>query len=159
RQLGDIFGGKMQRNLRYVDRASMRASREVRLPFLDRDIAEMALRVPDAWKIRDGHCRYFARTVAEPLLGTECAFRPKVPVQDPQRAWVGTCLRDYVSDSLAGGNLFVARYVDMPAVRRRYWQFLTEPDSVGNLTFLMYPLFLEIWQRVLRKTVGPCAAA
>ena len=58
-QMRDIFGGKMQRSLRYVDRASMNEGIEVRLPFLDVDLVQSALSINDHWKISKGHHRFF----------------------------------------------------------------------------------------------------
>lgn len=154
RQLRDLFGGKLQRSLRFVDRASMRAGVEVRVPFLDPAVAVPALRLPDAWKIRDGELRSFIRRMARPHLGEAVALRPKVPVQDPQRAWLQRELKGYVTDLLESANLFIARFVDVPLLRRRYAQFLQQPAQFDNLTFLMFPVFLEEWHRAMLEVAG-----
>ena len=145
RQWNDLLGAKLQRSLRFVDRASMSAGVEVRVPYLDTDLALPALSLPDEWKVRDGQLRSFVRRMAEPYLGRELAVRPKVPVQDPQRKWLQNELKEYVSDRLAGRGLAIEAWVDVPLLRRRYEEFLANPGAFGNLTFVMFPLFLEEW--------------
>ena len=145
RQWNDLLGAKLQRSLRFVDRASMASGVEVRVPYLDTDVALPALSLPDEWKVRDGQLRSFARRMAEPYLGSELSVRPKVPVQDPQRKWLQNELKGYVSDRLAGRGLAIEAWVDLPLLRRRYEEFLANPGAFSNLTFVMFPLFLEEW--------------
>jgi len=150
-QLKDMFGGKMQRSLRYIDRASMNESIEVRLPFLDLDIAEAALRIPDRWKIHDGNHRYFMRRLATEPLGKEVAFRTKVPIQDPQRLWLQTHLTDYVRDTLHSENLFIHEYVDVKKLSHHFENFIQSPKKYPNLTFIIFPLCLEAWYQSMKE--------
>lgn len=150
RQLADLFGGKLQRSLRFVDRASMRAAVEVRVPFLDPAVALPALRMPDAWKIRHGQLRSFIRQLARPYLGDAIALRPKVPIQDPQRAWVQGPLKAYLHDLLLSRSLWIGQFVDLQRLRRLYEAFLSDPDQFDNLTFLVFPVFLEEWHRAMQ---------
>lgn len=150
-QLADLFGAKLQRSLRFVDRASMQASVEVRVPFLDTAVALPALRCPDAWKIRDGALRSFVRHMARPHLGDGVAWRPKVPVQDPQRAWLQVELKAFMLDQLHSHTLFISRFVDMERLRRLYASFLATPSMIKNVTCLVFPLFLEAWYQAMKR--------
>lgn len=154
RQLDDLFGPKLQRSLRFIDRASMRTAVEVRVPYLDVSVALPALRLPDAWKIRDGELRSFVRRVASPHLGEATAFRPKVRVQDPQHLWLRGALRPFVSDLLASHPLCIESFVDVPKLRRLYEQFLDHPERFDNVTFIMLPIFLEVWARAMRTVLA-----
>lgn len=153
-QLMDMFGGKLQRSLRFVDRASMNEGIEVRLPFLDYDIVKSALCIPDHWKISEGHHRYFIRQLAEQYLGNEVAFRKKVPIQDPQRLWLQTHLTDYVNDTLFSENLFIKKFIDLNKLRNNFLSFLKTPDQYPNLTFLVFPLCLEAWYQGMKEYIN-----
>ena len=155
RQWDDLLGAKLQRSLRFVDRASMAHGVEVRVPYLDTALALPALTLPDEWKVRDGQLRSFVRRMAEPYLGKELAVRPKVPVQDPQRKWLQNELREFVRDRLASRGLWIEAWVDVPLLRRRYEEFLANPSSFDNLTFVMFPLFLEEWAGAMRGYAAP----
>lgn len=159
RQLADLFGPKLQRSLRFVDRASMRAAVEVRVPYLDAVLALPALRLPDTWKVRDGELRSFVRRMACPHLGEAIAFRPKVRVQDPQRFWLQGALRPFVSDLLESRPLFIEPFVDVQKLRGLYEGFLNHPERFENITFIMLPVFLEVWYRAMRASLASAHAA
>lgn len=154
RQWNDLMGAKLQRSLRFADRASMASGVEVRVPYLDTELALPALTLPDEWKLRDGQLRSFVRGMAEPYLGQELAVRPKVPVQDPQRKWLQNELKEFVQDRLAGRGLWIESWVDVKLLRRRYEEFLAHPAAFDNLTFVMFPLFLEEWAGAMRPLVS-----
>ena len=150
-QLGDMFGGKLQRALRFVDRASMSRSMEVRLPFLDVDVAQRALAVPDRCKVNENGHRDWIRRMAERHLGRATAFRKKVPVQDPQRLWLQTSLKDYVGDTLGSDNLWISEYIHMDRLRHHVEEFMRQPERYANLTFIVFPLFLEAWHNGMKQ--------
>jgi asparagine synthase (glutamine-hydrolysing) len=57
-----------QAHLGHWDRGAMSAGLEVRLPYLDREVRDIALALPWEWKIRDGVQKYLLRQVARRLL-------------------------------------------------------------------------------------------
>jgi len=74
--------------LRYADRDSMAHSREVRLPFLDRRIAEYALSMPAGFLYRDGATKAILREALTGVAPTEVlARRDKVGYEPPQERW------------------------------------------------------------------------
>jgi asparagine synthase (glutamine-hydrolysing) len=62
-----------------VDKASMAESMEARAPYLDRRVAELALRTPREWLLRDGVNKYLLRALAlrERLVPEAISQRPK----------------------------------------------------------------------------------
>jgi asparagine synthase (glutamine-hydrolysing) len=60
-----------------VDKMSMAASIETRVPFLDEDLAAFALTVPSAFKFKDGEPKYLLKRAAEGILPREVIYRPK----------------------------------------------------------------------------------
>ena len=60
-----------------VDKMSMARSIEARVPFLDHQLVEMALKIPSALKYRDGETKYVLKRAAEGILPREVIYRQK----------------------------------------------------------------------------------
>ncbi len=75
--------------LRYADRSSMAHSREVRLPLLDRRIAEFALSLPASFLSEGGTSKRILRdAVAEIVPARVLARRDKIGFETPQASWL-----------------------------------------------------------------------
>jgi len=99
-QLRDLLHTKLPRALRYNDRTSMRASTELREPFLDHRLVELALRQPADRKIRGGEGKWLLRHVVADLLPAPVARAPKRALQTPQREWLRGPLHDWCTDRI-----------------------------------------------------------
>jgi len=87
-QYRDARYSKIPRALRFNDRVSMRSSTELREPFLDHRLFELALRQPAARKIEGDRGKVLLRRIAAPLLPGRVVEAPKRPLQTPQREWL-----------------------------------------------------------------------
>ena len=77
--------------LRFADRDSMAHSRELRLPFLDRRVAEFALSLPAGFLYRDGITKRVLRDAVRGLVPTRVLDkREKLAYQTPEQAWFST---------------------------------------------------------------------
>src|SRR5439155_24692722 len=75
--------------LRYADRSSMAQSLELRLPLLDRRIAEFALSAPTEFLYRDGTTKRILRDVGRGLVPDSVLDRrDKIGYEPPQRGWL-----------------------------------------------------------------------
>jgi asparagine synthase (glutamine-hydrolysing) len=75
--------------LRYADRDSMAHSREVRLPFLDRRLAEFALALPPQFLYRDGVTKAILRDAVRGSVPAAVLDRTdKVGFEPPQARWL-----------------------------------------------------------------------
>jgi asparagine synthase (glutamine-hydrolysing) len=87
--LTQSFETSLPQLLRWADRSSMAHSREVRLPFLDRRIAELALSLPAEFVYRDGVSKRIVRDAARGLAPDVVLARTdKVGFEPPQRRWL-----------------------------------------------------------------------
>jgi asparagine synthase (glutamine-hydrolysing) len=85
------FHTSLPQLLRYADRNSMAHSREVRLPFLDRRLAELALSMPPAFLHRDGMTKSVLRDAVRGVVPAGIlARRDKVGFETPQARWFAT---------------------------------------------------------------------
>ena len=129
-------------NLTYTDRASMAASTEVRVPFVDKEVIEAAFRVPGSAKIIGQSRKDILKKAAEPILPDYIANRPKAPFSAPLRAWIRRDLREMVDDLLGSGRLVSEGLVDRTAVRQ-----MIDNDRAG-----VEDRSKEIWQLLTLET-------
>ncbi len=94
-QFRDAFYTKIPRALRFNDRVSMRSSTELREPFLDHRLFEIAFRQRDEFKINHGQGKWFMRELLKQYLPGKIVEAPKRPLQTPQREWLRNELKDW----------------------------------------------------------------
>ena len=105
-------------NLAYTDRASMAASVEVRVPFVDPVVARAAFSIKGSDKISGRQGKVALKRAAESWLPKEIVHRPKASFSAPLRAWVRNDLRDVINDVLVGGELVGSGMIRADALRR-----------------------------------------
>ena len=98
-------------NLAYTDRASMAASTEVRVPYVDKEVAAAAFAIPGRAKIVGRERKAILKQAAEAWLPKEIVYRPKGLFSAPLRAWIRRDLADMVEDLVAGGTLVTSGLV------------------------------------------------
>ena len=87
-QYRDVRFTKIPRAVRFNDRISMRSSTELRSPFLDHRLFELALRQPESMKLRGETRKWLPRRLAAALAPEGVVEAPKRPLQTPQREWL-----------------------------------------------------------------------
>jgi asparagine synthase (glutamine-hydrolysing) len=135
-------------NLTYTDRASMAASVEVRVPFVDKVVAQAAFTIPGSQKIRGRQAKAALKDVAETWLPREIVHRPKASFGAPLRAWVRNDLRELINDVLVGGEL-----VQAGTLRRQALLRLIADDRAGREDYakqIWQLLSMELWYRQVR---------
>jgi asparagine synthase (glutamine-hydrolysing) len=119
-QYRDLRYTKLPRALRYNDRVSMRSSTELREPFLDYRVVELALRQPEERKIRDGKQKWMLRDRVGELLPAGVVEAPKRPLQTPQREWLRGPLRGWAEGEIERALGAFPEWLDAGAVRREW---------------------------------------
>ncbi len=87
--------------LPFVDRLSMAHSIEVRSPYLDYRIIELANRLPGTLKIHCGINKYVHKLEVSPLVPEDLMARPKEGFVQPIYSWMRTSLKPWVEDTLS----------------------------------------------------------
>jgi asparagine synthase (glutamine-hydrolysing) len=92
-------------NLTYNDKMSMASSVEVRVPFLDRELAEfVAWNAPPALKLKRGlrpATKYIFREAMKDILPDEVLRQPKAGFGAPADYWLANDLKEMVDDLLS----------------------------------------------------------
>lgn len=70
-----------------VDRASMMVSQEVRVPFLDHNLVELAFAIPPNIRTKNFQKKYILKKTFAPLLPAQILHRPKKGFSIPFRQW------------------------------------------------------------------------
>lgn len=100
-----------------ADRAGMAHGVEVRVPFLDPVVAELALALPTAARVRGLETKRVLRAAAQPLLPRRIVRGPKRGFSAPTAAWLRGPLLPLARDLLCGETLRRQGYLHPPAVR------------------------------------------
>jgi asparagine synthase (glutamine-hydrolysing) len=103
-----------------VDRAAMSASLETRAPFVDHRVAELAWRIPQALKMRDGVGKWIVRQLLYRYVPPALVDRPKKGFGVPLAAWLRGPLRPWAEDLLTPDRLARDGFF-VPAVVRQRW--------------------------------------
>lgn len=133
-------------NLTYSDRASMAASTEIRVPFIDIEVAKTAFSIDSALKLKGGVQKYILKKVAESWLPHDVIYRPKSSFTLPLRAWIKRDLGDMVNDYLISPNGLGARGILNPQFIKK----LVEDERTGredNAQKIWHLLTVEQWMR------------
>ncbi|HKH88119.1 MAG TPA: asparagine synthase C-terminal domain-containing protein, partial [Acidimicrobiales bacterium] len=136
-------------NLAYTDRASMAASSEVRVPFVDIEVVRAAFSLPGHAKIAGRRGKVALKKAAASWLPDEIIHRPKGSFSAPLRAWVHRDLRELIDDVLVRGEL-----ADAGFLRQQSLEQLVAEDLAGRedrSKQLWQLLSMELWYRHVRS--------
>jgi asparagine synthase (glutamine-hydrolysing) len=132
-------------NLAYTDRASMAASVEVRVPFVDPLVAQAAFSLDGRAKIRRNRGKVALKRAAESWLPREIVHRPKASFSAPLRSWVRDDLREIIHDVLLRGEM-----VKSGMIRKDPLVQLVADEQAGredHAKQIWQLLTLELWYR------------
>ncbi|MFN0086386.1 MAG: asparagine synthase (glutamine-hydrolyzing) [Blastocatellia bacterium] len=135
-QYRDARFTKIPRALRFNDRASMRASTELREPFLDHRLFELAMRQPPERKIAEGRQKWLLRRMAGRILPRGVVEAPKRPLSTPQREWLRGPLRSWATDCIESALASHGGAWLEPAGVRAAWREYR--DGAGDNSFFVW---------------------
>lgn len=131
--------------LALTDRIGMWHSLEVRVPFLDHRLVELACRLPPCLKIRGWEKKYLLRRMASPMVPRTVMRQRKQGFSSPFAAWLHIDLREMVSDLLAPDLVARSGWMSNREVQRLlddHWS-RRELNDRKIFTVLMFQRWLE----------------
>ncbi len=126
-----------------VDRMSMAASLEARVPYLDVRLVEFALGLPPSMKLRGGKGKFILKQAAQRYLPYDIVHRPKQGFAVPLGPWFRKELKDLVIDTLSEVNLRKRGLFDPVAANRILVEHMSGRQDHHLLLFGM--LMIEWW--------------
>jgi asparagine synthase (glutamine-hydrolysing) len=128
-----------------MDKMSMAASIEARVPLLDHPLVEWAARLPDRFKVRGLEGKVLLKRLARRLLPAEVVDRPKVGFTVPLSPWFRGPLRELLADTLLSSRCAARGYYNAATLRGYVEDHLAgRKDRARELWTL---LTLELWHR------------
>jgi asparagine synthase (glutamine-hydrolysing) len=130
-----------------VDRASMAASLEVRVPFLNRDVVSYVTGLPLGLKLHRLTGKYVLKKCMEHKLPHEIIRRPKKGFNMPVAYWLSSDLRDLTLDMLSEERINRQGFFDYAYVKHLLDDHFTRRRDRRKLlwTLLMFQLWYELY--------------
>ena len=129
-----------------VDRMSMAASLEVRVPMLDHRFVEWVTSLPVKWKLREGTGKHILKKLAERLgIPSPLLHRRKQGFQLPLVEWMRNDVKDQFLRILLEPRTEQRGYFKPEAVRSLVDEHIRGRRNRSGLLWRM--LVLELWQR------------
>jgi asparagine synthase (glutamine-hydrolysing) len=128
-----------------VDRASMAASLEVRVPILDHRVIEFSWRLPRSMKVRDGVGKWILRQVLYRYVPRQIIDRPKMGFSVPLGPWLRGELRPWAESLLTRDVLRADGLLNAEAIHAAWRGMLAGSDE--SVLGLWAVLQLQEWRR------------
>jgi asparagine synthase (glutamine-hydrolysing) len=125
-----------------ADRSSMMHGLELRSPFLDTELIELASRLPDRLRRRGRETKRALKRAFADLLPPEIAARAKMGFGMPLGQWFAGDLRDYLRDRFCRGAA-IFDWLDERYVRALLNEHFTRRADHGHKIWLL--LTLQTW--------------
>jgi asparagine synthase (glutamine-hydrolysing) len=126
-----------------VDRMSMAASLEARAPFLDKDVVELAFRMPGSLKLRGYRRKHILKQAMADKLPSRILNRRKEGFSIPMKNWLRSELRPLMESLLSRERIEARGLFEWPAVERRMREHLA---GGRNHAHQLFPLMVfERW--------------
>ena len=141
-----------------VDRATMAASLEARVPLLDHRLVEMGWRLPPHAKIRDGQGKWILRSILDRYVPRSLTERPKMGFDPPLSEWLRGPLRPWAEEQLSTAALEASGLLEAAPIRRAWESHLAGRTNEDYR--LWHVLMLQSWLDANRSPAssGPAAA-
>ena len=132
-------------NLAYTDKMSMAVGVETRVPLLDLDLVNLAVRLPWNLKQKNGTGKWIFKKSMEPFLPGDVIYRPKTGFGAPVRSWLQNKENPLVDDLLSpktirDRGIFSAEKVS--GLKDSFWNHKADT----GYTLLALACF-ELWMR------------
>ena len=145
----DFMGFMLDDILVKVDRASMAVGLEVRSPFLDQRVVELAWSLPLGLRVGPGGGKYVLRTLLERYVPRTLTERPKRGFNVPVAEWLRGPLRPWAEALLEPRRIEAEGLLDPKTVTRLWHQHLGGWGNRKNVlwSILMFQAWHEAWER------------
>jgi asparagine synthase (glutamine-hydrolysing) len=132
--------------LAYGDRMSMAQSLEVRVPFVDQRVVEVAGGIPLKWKVPNGITKGLFREAMAPFLPREILRAPKRGLNLPVALWFRNGLREWAHSLLSPENIRKRGYFNLKGIASILSEH--EQGQRDHSLFIWALIVLETWHQL-----------
>jgi len=101
-----------------VDKITMTNSLEARVPFLDHNLVEFSMDIPQHWKVKNNEPKYLLKKAVEDLLPHDLIYRKKQGFGAPMCQWLRGNFGKTARDVILGSGLFDQGYFKRAKIER-----------------------------------------
>lgn len=131
-----------------VDVASMAASLEVRAPFLDQSVIELAWGLPDSMKLNWGRRKWLLKRIAARWVPHDVVYRSKMGFAMPLSEWFRGKLGEVLDQLLESSVAVDEGWIRLEPVRRCLQSHRSGENQATRLWLI---LWLELWFRLVAR--------
>lgn len=147
--IADLLNGLVDDSLVKVDRASMACSLEVRSPFLDHELVELAMKIPTRYKYQNGTSKWIIKKTFRDLLPDNLVKQRKQGFELPFAQWFQKeNWRNLLVDMLSEARLSAQGIFNVQEVLRLRDSILDDPEAV-HLPMSAYQLRHRVWSLLM----------
>ncbi len=139
-----------------VDRASMANGLEVRPPFLDHELLELAARIPSRWKVHRGETKWVFKQAFKDRLPPAVTNRPKHGFEIPINTWLAGPLREMFEDAVLSPGARVAALVNQELAGKLYRAHRSGLGRHGDVLWSLLVLARWAERYLAAPTVAAC---
>ena len=125
--------------LKKVDAMSMLNSLEVRVPFLDHRVCELAFSINGRWKIKNGKGKYILLETFKDILPESLHNRPKWGFEMPISKWLKSDLRYLIDEYLSRDQI----------VRQGIFDYNVIKNLINNLVSNRFDTSWQVWNLIV----------
>ncbi|HZH95040.1 MAG TPA: asparagine synthase-related protein, partial [Flavisolibacter sp.] len=123
---------------------------EVRVPFIDKKVVQLAMQIPGKLKYKSRQPKYILKKVAEKYLPNEIIYRAKAGFGAPIKAWISGELKTMVDDLLSKENVEKRNIFNYSYINNL---ILNDRKGIEDNAYRIYQLLtIEIWFRTFVDT-------
>ena len=131
-----------------VDRASMGVSLETRTPFLDPEVINLSMRLPNRMKIRNGYGKWALRQVLYKYVPRKIIDRPKEGFMTPIGDWLRGPLLNWAKDLISEENLNKDPIFNPEIIHQTFKEHLS---GDRDWTSRLWPILMfQSWKNIQR---------
>ncbi|HZS42891.1 MAG TPA: asparagine synthase (glutamine-hydrolyzing) [Candidatus Paceibacterota bacterium] len=132
-----------------ADKMTMANSLELRVPFLDVEIAKISGRIPEELKYKNGKTKYILREAFEGILPKATADRKKLGFPTPIRAWLKDPKKAEVILKTITDNEYISAKFSLKYIKELSENHLNRKEDNARKLYLLY--MLALWYNVFIK--------
>ena len=132
-----------------VDRMTMAASLEARVPLLDHELIEFVQKIPAALKLKGAETKYIFKKSLEGIVPREILYREKQGFGVPINEWINAQLKDRIHGTLLEKRTLERGYFDGKYVEILLDEHQKNRRDHSHSLWILW--MLELWHRQLES--------
>ena len=137
-----------------ADKMTMAHSLELRVPFLDKELFELARKIPSAYRLRQGTTKYIFRKAMEGIVPEFILQRPKLGFPVPLREWLRGKRGEEIIEQIEASG--IEPYFNMKPVKA---MFLAHRDGKSDFSRKLWAIYIFALWHALYIQGDPAKAA